>query len=246
MRALDTHPLLKHHQAEQQFVIVLLSGAMVVEQCLDRPGFEQIEHQRVLAQQHLRQRAFQGRMEPAVDDVDREAALLAFENLRRAGTAGTPAGAATCPCRRGSSCPRRGAGRTRRRFDPGMARAPPGRAPSRACRRTSAVRPGSDDRISRSWKPASSSRCSICGQQRRPVLDAVTDVPGGQTAIAEQAADRLGRRQRKHVLVALAAGPRSRASTRRAWRFVPRQPVARRSRSTWRTGTRQACATSSP
>ena len=78
---IGAQPLLEHHQAEQQLVVVAPRRAMLVEQAAHGLRLQELEHQRFPVEQVAGQLAADRAVEPPVDHVDREAALLARQDL---------------------------------------------------------------------------------------------------------------------------------------------------------------------
>ena len=92
----SAQPLLEHDEAEQELVVVLPAGSVILEKFSHRLRLKQLEHERAFIHEQFRKLAFKRRSKPFVHHVDGEAALLSLEDARRQITSRTPAGAAIC------------------------------------------------------------------------------------------------------------------------------------------------------
>ena len=75
---LNPKPLFEKNQAEEDFVIVLAAGFVKVEQGADARGPEVLVNLGLRIEQRVSHFVVDGVPEPIVDDVDGEAAFLAF------------------------------------------------------------------------------------------------------------------------------------------------------------------------
>ena len=158
----------------------------------------------------------QRRMEPVVHHVDREPALLARKNGRRQVLRGRPRRCSHLP-----SPPADLEARVERCANSTTVRSRYGTRTSRPCAIDSlspniSSSSGSDDRISRIWKPPSSSRCCHLRQQRRASSSDASRVVPRQQPVAEQPVDGRPPARARTRAGSARAGRRCRASRRRA------------------------------
>ena len=77
-----TQPIFEHRQTEEELVMVVSARAVVREQLPHRFRLQQVEHQRAVVQQRVRQRTCRWGLEPLVDYIHGKTAFLAIEHCR--------------------------------------------------------------------------------------------------------------------------------------------------------------------